>query len=285
MKQMKKPQKISENMQNQLDFIHELVEFGKTKLNLEFGDSFSEYSEEHTICNWLYVCYPDKFQSALPNSSEFLFFWKEEEAKKQQKIFNEKGFHTYLYQAEGHGGENCPITDGLINATKARQAYVVLHEGWHITVRHKSYKMSYPFEESSGRALGLVGAILFALEKNDKQLHLECCNQLQAWKLMSAYINQYRAKLKYGLLFSGEQKQQLLFDEINTAAQKVVKEMPESWERHELNRQINFAFILRNYSYTKYFEKAMTNIEDCGSLTAAMKKWSKKHASRFGVES
>jgi len=263
-------------MEEKLNFIKKIVEFGKNELNLEFGNSFSEYSEEHKICNWLYVCYPNKFKSALPNRSEFHFFWKEAEAKKVQEDFDNKGFHTYLYQAEGHGGENCPITNGLLNATKERQAYVVLHEGWHITVRHKKYKMSYPFEESSGRALGLEGAILFALEQNDSQLYLNCCNQMQAWKLMSDYINISRNKLKYGLFFSGKNKQQLLFNEINFMAKQTVKQMPESWERNELNRQINFAFILRNYSYTKYFTEAMNDIIKYGDLKKAIKLWSKK---------
>jgi predicted aminopeptidase len=263
-------------LKEKLAFVASLREYGKEHMTLQFDGSFEHYSDEHQTCNWLYVCYPDKLVSGLKNRAPFEFHWDTAKAKRRQKHFEKKGFHTYLYQAEAHGGHHCPITPSLLESDKARQGYVVLHEGWHATLRLEGLRMPYTLEESTGRVVGLEGAKQYARHTGDTELLQTASDQMDAWGVFAGYINTMWRKLsKLYAQPKTERELNAIMQHVRDAAEAIRLRMPPSWEREELNRPVTNAFILRNHDYTWYYPLALDVLKKTASLKRAMLKYRK----------
>ena len=114
-------------VREKLHFIEQLRDFGKAVLDLDFDGSFKKYETRHHTANWLYAVHSDRLASAFPGNQIFRFTWDLTQARRWERYYRKRGRHTYLYSAEAHGGARCPITPSLLEASQARQCYVVLH--------------------------------------------------------------------------------------------------------------------------------------------------------------
>ena len=264
------------SLKEHLDFVAALREYGQEHMGLQFDGSFEQYSDTHQRCNWLYVCHPDTLVSGLKNRAPFEFHWDTAKARRRQTHFEKKGFHTYLYQAEAHGGRQCPITPSLLESVTARQGYVILHEGWHATLRLEGLRMPYTLEESTGRVVGLEGAKQFARHTGDADMLQAATDQMDAWGIFAGYINTMWRKLtKLYARQNTARELTAIMQHIQDAADAARSRMPPSWEREELNRPVTNAFILRNHDYTWYYPLALDVLNKTGCLKRAMLKYRK----------
>jgi hypothetical protein len=263
-------------------FVKELVKFGEEKLKLNFAGSFREVDRQKKTANWLYVVHPDKLESALPNNDTFIFFWDLGKAKRKQTYYRKKGFHTYLYSAEAHGGGKCPITPMLLDATGARQGYVVLHEAWHSTCWSSGIRMPYALEEATGRVIGVMGAVMFAEKKGDAGLIMECRNQARDWERFARFINRGAKALDriYGKKPFAKERN-AFFRKAGEEADRLRDKTKSPWEKKELTREMNNAIFFRYRDYTLHYPLALKVCESSPSLMSAMKKY--KHAARKGA--
>ncbi len=171
-----------ENLESKIDFIRELVRFGESSLGLDFGESFRHFAPDRPSPHWLYVSsgwnigsivrdeYGEPFIKAIPFVKALENREKIEALSVIQKSFGILGFDTYLYVAEAWGGAPCPILPILLEQPRIRQAYVVLHEGLHITRWTRKAKPPYEIEEPAAIAIADSGILEFAERTGDKSL-------------------------------------------------------------------------------------------------------------------
>lgn len=251
--------------------ITEIKKFGENELKLNFDGSFEKFSDDDFSCNWVYACYKDKMESFFGNDEPFEFYSNFEEAKNRKKALDDMGCDTYLFSAEAHGGKSCPITKELVSAELQRQCYVVLHEGWHSTVRLKDYNFNYSYEESTGRIVGLFGAIEFAKKIGDDSFLKKAEEQEKAWSIMAEFVNQSFIEINECL--KNNKDINLLKKELNRKATLLQNDMPDSWEKSELSKEINNAFILRYHDYTVYYKIAKDIFNEDKNLQNSMNRF------------
>lgn len=269
---------MEHNPQAILDYIASLKEFGSTALQLQFDGSFSTLAEAEFSCNWVYACPKDSLHTIFKGNRPFEFYADETQGRARSAKLSEQGYETYFYHAEAHGGGNCPITQELIDAGQARIGYVVLHEAWHTTCKAQHYNLPYAVEESTGRAVGLFGAIRYAQQIQDHELIRTTTDQEEAWSGFATFINNAWNELHR--LYSSP----ALSDEIAssklalaTRAQKVQQKLPASWEKREMCKPLNNAFIARYHDYTVHYPWARSILKSCdGNLAVAMKRFSRE---------
>lgn len=256
-----------------LRFVRSVREFGRVALSLSFDRSFSRYEPKNSTANWLYVVHPDKFESGFQSGQTFRFSWDIARARRWERYYRGRGFHTYLYRAEAHGGANCPVTPSLLDADRARQAYVILHEAWHSTLRlsPKDSCLPYPLEEATGRVVGVIGAVMYAKEIRDADLCAEAKAQESAWGAFAKLVNSTHAKLSkvYSNGFT-PQKRKALFIEARSKAERLKSRTVSRWEREELDRDLNNAFFYRYHDYTRFYPLALSVYQKAPSLRKAM---------------
>jgi len=265
-----------------LNFVKTVRRFGEDVLSLDFGGSFRRLATDSPLVNWLYAVHRDRLQSALSGGATFRVTWDIGKARRWQRYYESRGHDTYLYRAEAHGGPDCPITTSLLRASPARCAYVILHEGWHTTLRINGFRMPYPLEEATGRIVGVFGTILFAQRSGDDELLDEAEDQMRAWHLFVRFINTNCRRLT-ALYSKGAEmsSRDALFDAIRSDAERLIERMPPSWERNELSKKLNNAFFFRYKDYTAFYPLALKVYNAAGSLIRAMSKF--KTAAKEGA--
>lgn len=272
-------------------FIKGLARFGRTKLCLDFDGSFESVDTSAEMANWLYVSEAFGIASAAKRGRhplKFKFSWDREYLKRSAAAYRGLGFDTYLFSAEGHGGGHCPITPALLSSDRARQAYVVIHEGWHSTLRREQVSLLYAIEEATGRAIGCFGAIEFARARSDRKLLAQAIHQEEDWSSFAHFVNRWHGKLEK--MYEGHAKNKPLrkLEMLLTAeaeAAKLGKKMKTFWEAKELDARLNNAFFLRYHSYTCYYPLASSVVKSCGSVKKAAETFRKLGGERNPVRS
>ena len=153
-------------------FVKSLVSFGESALGLDFGESFKDFESDGTPPQWLYVSERYQIKSVFDYYAHPYIgaFRNKETMESLASGFEKLGFDIYLFTAEAWGGNPCPILPMLLKQSRTRQAYVVLHEGWHITVWRRKIKIPYELEEPIAIAIADIGASTFADKTGDKEL-------------------------------------------------------------------------------------------------------------------
>lgn len=259
-----------------IKFVKDIKKFGEKELGLSFGGSFSRIAKDSFSCNWIYACYKTKMQSVLGEGRPYEFYPEMEKALERQKTLDKKGYDTYFYHAEAHGGGKCPITKEMLESDRARQCYVVLHEAWHSTSSLNDYNFPYSFEESSGRVVGLFGGIEFAEYIKDNELLRITTDQEKAWSMFADFVNDSYLRLKeLSDKKASAAKFAKLKKELDLEAEELYHTVPESWEKSELKKKINNAFIIRYRDYTVHYPLAKKIYMKSGSVKSAMEAYSK----------
>ncbi len=263
-------------------FVRELVSFGEDRLGLEFDGSFRRFDDTSPTANWLYAVHRDRFCSAHSSGDTYRFTWDLRQARRWARRHRKLRHDTYLYSAEAHGGRACPITPSLLAAPWARQAYVVLHEAWHSTLRLGHIKMPYPLEEATGRVVGVMGATAFAEACGDTALIREARNQARDWNAFARWINRSYRKLD-GLYRRQAPKREIpaIHKGVRADGASLRARTISTWEREELTREINNAFLFRYYDYTCLYPLAVRVYRRTGSLKQAMRSY--QRAGRDGA--
>jgi len=262
-------------MKDKIKFVKSIKMFGEKELGLFFDGSFVKLAKNEFSCNWVYACYKNRMQSALKDNFPYEFHSDMNKALKRQKALDKKGLDTYFYHAEAHGGKKCPITKEMLESDRARQCYVVLHEAWHATSSRNEHNFPYSFEESSGRVVGLFGGIEFARYINDDELVRTTTDQEKAWSMFADFINVSYKKLN-DLMKKDASESEIaeLKKKLNIKAEKLYNILPDSWEKIELKKEINNAYILRYYDYTVHYSLAKSIFIKTGALQKTMKLYS-----------
>ncbi len=260
---------------SQLRFIKALLEFGRSRLGLDFAGSFEKIDTSAETANWLYVSPAFRIESVVRWRSrpmKFKFSWDRRQLKRSEAAYRGRGFDTYLFSAEGHGGGRCPITPALLASSPARRGYVVIHEGWHSTLAKERVSIPYPLEEATGRVIGCFAIIEFARERGDCELLAEAVNQEKDWAAFAAFVNRWHrrlAKLYLGGARNMAKRKAELLRKAAANAARLRKKMKTAWEQKELEANLNNAFFLRYHNYTCHYGTAARVARATGDLRKA----------------
>jgi predicted aminopeptidase len=266
------------SQRERLRFIRDLRAYGEQVLGLDFDGSFARFVSRHRTANWLYAVHPDRLESALPRNATFRFSWSPAQLRRAARYHRRRGRDTYLYSAEAHGGSRCPVTPSLLGASRARQAYVVLHEAWHSTLRLSGVHLPYALEEATGRVVGVIGAVDFAEARGDRELLREVRAQARAWGALAGFVNRTHRRLSrfYRMERGGRlwrARRHRLFAGVRAEARRVRDRTRSAWEREELTRPMNNAFFFRYHDYTRFYPLALRVYRGAGSLPRAMRAY------------
>ncbi len=255
-----------------LTYIRDLRAFGEQDLSLQFDGSFRRFSGRYRTANWLYIVHRDRLATAWPGNDTYRFSWEISRMRRWERYHRGRGRHTYLYSAEAHGGSRCPVTPALLAAGRARQAYVVLHEAWHATLRLAGIRMPYALEEATGRVVGVVGAVRFAERCGDRSLLREAKQQLHAWGCLARFVNRTHRRLDRfyrGSPNARERHREMRI--IRQDARNLRGRVASVWEHEELTREMNNAFFFRYHDYTRLYPLALRVYRHHQSLRSTMR--------------
>ncbi len=258
----------------ELEFIQTIKKFGEEEYGLNFKGAFEDVDLGEFSCNWAYACPVDKLESVFNNKRPYEFYPDQDKAWKRYMQLKNAGNDSYFYHAEAHGGGNCPITRDMLEASGARQCYVIIHEAWHTTSKAEKLEHPYPFEESSGRVIGLFGGIELAEKLNDSNLLEATVNQEAAWSMFADFVNKVWDELQE--FYSSNPAMEaikLKKAEFNKRGAELAAELPDSWEKMELSKEINNAFILRYHDYTVYYPHAKRIYNMYGNLAETIRHY------------
>ena len=256
----------------ELDFIKIIKAFGQNMYGLDFRGAFEKVDLGEFSCNWVYACPSNELKSVFTNGRPYEFYPEEKKCMARYDELKAKGLDSYFYHAEAHGGGNCPVTKEMLEASGARKCYVIIHEAWHTTCKTESLGYSYPFEESSGRVVGLMGGIEFAKYLNDDNLLKATVDQEAAWSMFAEFINKSWDDLNVFYQKKPSDKEIASMKlELNQSAVELAEKMPDSWEKLELDKDINNAFVLRYHDYTVYYPQAKKIFLKYGNLADTIK--------------
>ncbi len=265
-----------------LAFVDELRAFGTQDLHMRFDGSFQKYAPRHRTANWLYAVHADKLATALKGNETFRFSWDLKRIRTWERYHRRRGRHTYLFSAEAHGGRACPITPSLLAAARARQAYVVLHEAWHSTLRLEKIRLPYALEQATGRVVGVVGAVLLAEKRNDQLLLAETREQARAWGAFARFINRTHTQLTRFYRAPGSRRERdHLWRHIQSDCDALRNRTRSRWENEELARPLNNAFFFRYHDYTRLYPLALQVYRATDSLRQTIRRY--KTAGRTGA--
>jgi len=136
------------------------------------------------------------------------------------------------------------------------------------------HNFAYPWEESTGRVVGLFGGIELAKELGDDELLKECIDQEAAWVMFADFVNAaYKQLIEAFQQEASPEKIGAIKKELNKDAAVLHRKMPESWEKSELDKEINNAFIMRYYSYTVHYPLARKIYEEVEDVERAMARF------------
>jgi len=241
----------SKSLEEKINFIGQIKKFGEEELGIGFKDAFSKYRQTKKFC-WLYVTPKYRLESIFKD--EYRFYNSAKTAGNEKRFYSARGFDACMYTGEAAGIDTCPITDSLLNAAPERQAFAVLHEGWHITNRSGFYSL----EEATGCVIGFMGAISFA-EKHLPESKSNAERKARVFKDFSGFIMKYYSMLREaykGKSYASKRKEKA----------RILAEAEGEKIRFAPNDEMNNAFFYRNHFYCMDYGIALGIYEKVQSL-------------------
>lgn len=265
----------SKDLEEKIKIIQQIKKFGQKELKLDFKDAFEEYTHLKKF-GWMYVTPKYKLKSIF--NEPYKFYRDIGELERGIKFYSDKGFDTHGFLGEATGNKKCPITLSLLNERLIRQAWVIFHEGWHMT----NSGTSNVLEEASGNFIGCIGAILF-LGKYFPELKGDAEYQFKELKKFSNFAKDYFMQLKEVFTvktYDFKRKEKLrILNEARKKRDKSVKQIRTEWIKNRYSQELNNAFFYRWHFYCLHYDLidgVYQKIQDLDETIKVLKRSLKK---------
>jgi len=148
-----------------INFIHNLVEYGRAHLELDLKKNFfTEWAEDEDFNYYLYVSSTTKIESPK-GVKNYLYLGNDKEiAQKKQHDYIEQGYHTLLYIRSGR--HEPKLTNALLSYSNEAIAFNTYHEATHAHLQ-KHAKISVKLEEAACDVMGTFGSKFYAERHTD----------------------------------------------------------------------------------------------------------------------
>ena len=174
--------------------IQDVIRFGEEELGLYFGGNLREtYLGRDTLFYFVWNSFRTRLEEAEPMDVR----WNDKAAaEKQARALEDKGLDAYVCKvvAWADPRKDCPLTQYLLSQPFARQAWTVLHEGFHYTMNQEGLYLTEELSEALAYHTGFAGALQFF--QRFLPLQVEACEREREVHLAFAdFINTHTAKL------------------------------------------------------------------------------------------
>lgn len=231
-------------------FIKKVKHFGESELGIDFRGSFERVSENCAHAYWLTATYPYALKKSL---TRVTFSMSESEILQIADWYEKSCFVSYIFRGEAHSGSQCPILPSLLNASRGRQANVVLHEGLHSLLRGAPFRRNRDLDESSASLICYYGALSFAEFECDEVLRQEILFALDWWLRYCNFINGAIGELS--AIYRTYSAADLPEVYTRTLARTIEEGITSGVlsEREKLRNTINAAYFLHQQPYTTFY--------------------------------
>ena len=272
---------MDKSLENKIKLIWKIKKFGQEKLGLNLEDAFNKYADLKEF-GWLYVTPEDKLKSIF-FLQPFRFYKNIKKLEKEFIRYSKKGFDTHKFLGEAVGHKTCPITQSLLDTDIVRQAFVILHEGWHMT----NQSVHNSLEESTGNIVGFVGTGLF-LEKYYQDFKIESENQRREFKCFSKFVMKYYTLLEEAFEskdsdFKKKEKLKIL-DDAGEERDKIVEQINVGWVKYRFNQELNNAYFQRYHIYSEHYDLADRVYQKIQNLPKSIEVFKESLKRKDGLE-
>ncbi|MCD6367678.1 MAG: aminopeptidase [Candidatus Aenigmarchaeota archaeon] len=185
---------ISKKFEKKINFIHDVKKFAED-LGIEFDGSFEDVVLDEKYFYWVIVSERNSLNPPEDYGIGYLFFKdKKEDAERFKDYLNEEGYDSMVYRAEAYGRGKCPITKALLESSKERISYAVIHEGFHDHLKVKNVKIPLEVEEPLADYVGLMGSLMFFKKEGLDTRRVR--SGIEEYNLFSGFVNKYHDLLE-----------------------------------------------------------------------------------------
>ncbi len=248
---------MDENIEDLLkqsnEVISEVKKFSIESLGLPIGKSFETFKEDNQGYFWVYAAKKYELGSQINEFDDdrpYAFFENNNEAVKHSEKLRSKGYDTFIFEGEAHGGGDTKITLPFLKASAHRKAEVLIHESVHAYLAENFDNDNFPeipydLNESLATHVGKQGAMKFCeihypeqydLGKRSLKLFSEFA------KLVNSYHNMLQIYYMHGLIEKKEEFLDFFKEELES--------LSPGWFK---DTKFNNAFLIRHIDYTKLY--------------------------------
>jgi hypothetical protein len=233
------------DLEGKIGLIKDIKEFAVDKLGITPNPSFEKVGAVDFF-HVLYASRPDKIESAIKNRFKNLIYEDQEECKKKEEFFNSRGYDVLKMTWEAIGKKDCPITSSMLESSKTRQSYLVLHENFHIHCKENNLSFNLAVEEAIADCFAYQGALIYFASNPSMISHIK--RDFREWQEFYAFANRYIIRLEEAYKQSTRKGRRLL-DDAKIEARKLFCDAISKEVKDRLNLPINNAYFLRLKSY------------------------------------
>jgi len=248
-----------------LRFIQEVKRYGEERFGLRKTKSYSTFFEvKGPVLQVITACEKDRLQLyswdfPIVGKVTYKSFFVADEALKEKKHLDRKGYDTFLQQAAAYstlGWLKDPIFSSILEWNEGELANLILHEMAHATVY---FKGRTDFNEQLATFIGNQGSIDFLTERygpESKEVR-EAFDSQEDDLLFSGWTDRACQQLSayYGREISREEKlkgREALFQSIQEDFQKMKGQLRTGAYRNVDKVELNNAVLL---AYRRYFHR------------------------------
>lgn len=249
----------------QIAEIEAAKKFGE-KIGLIFDGAFSEVDlSQHNSFFSVTAAFRNEMKIAYySRDTPYQIYSRKEYALQKAEILNRK-YDVLVGESEAVGSSSCQISRSLLEAEPERRIYVVLHEAFHIFIRHKKIKIPLCLEEPIGDYVAYKAALEFCV--NNPEITDKIVTWQNDWEKFCAFINKYFNKLSehYKQGCSGRER---IFREAREEARTSDTDLRVN-RQLKYGARVNNAYFLSNIDYTRHdalvsevFEREKTSVQE-----------------------
>lgn len=243
--------------EEKITLINEVKNFGINELGISDNPSFTQFADM-TKFFVVYASKKDEIKSVLGKYGNNTFDNPKECQELEDKL-KRKGHDTLQMTWEACGIVDCPITSAMINASKTRLTYLVLHENWHIHSRLNKINFPLCIEEAIGDCFAKRGALLF--HSSNPQMQAQIKKDFEEWQQFFAFANKYLPMLNEAYTNDFSQAREMLKN-AKQEADELVKDITSKEIKQRFQLPINNAFFLRASYYAPYVTPVYERLKD-----------------------
>ena len=257
-----KDKQVGPEAQEKILFIQDVKRYGEERLGLKRTKSYSRFYEVNGPI--LYVVTASEkdrlklYSWTFPIIGKVTYkgFFTKEEALKEQRRLDEKGYDTCLQPSEAYstlGWFKDPIFSSFLKWDRGNLANLILHEMTHATVY---FKGKTEFNEQLATFVGNQGAIDFLKEKYgpESRESLEAVQTQEDDLLFSRWIDRACERLSdfYALRISKEEKlkeREEIFQSLQMEFREMKSRFKTDWYQNFDQTPLNNAVLLAHRQY------------------------------------
>jgi hypothetical protein len=229
-------------------FISEVKQFIYKVSGLELDSGFyASWKENDNPYVLLYVSLENVIHRP-PGLSVFLSFDSEDEAKKKEAEFIEKGYHTFIYKTYATSAGK--LNARFVSYNTETKGFIIMHEYLHNYINKMKLPIPYDFNEAIADVVGNYGTMEYFQSIHSDKLDsakTQTARNEQLYRIMNRYIRKINSRQTNVNKFNSQCEQKI---------RKILMQA-DLFQKDRFDYHVNNAYLMKNknYSYNYFLVK------------------------------